>query len=185
MVRIGARHLLSKGNSVSRTGIEVIVESGVTSAVVEAGADTEVEVENRPYGYLKIRKVAGDNGEAIPNAVFEVYDGAGALAATLTTGKDGIATSGKLPAGTYTIKEKSVPADYVYSSTAYSITIRQPKQVATQTISNDVKPGKIKVIKTDSLDSTPIAGVVFEVVNAGGTVVATITTGAGRHGHDR
>jgi uncharacterized surface anchored protein len=37
--------------------------------------------------------------------------------------------------------------------------------------------GQIKVIKTDGKTKTPLAGVVFDVLDADGEVVATLTTG--------
>jgi uncharacterized surface anchored protein len=96
--------------------------------------------------------------------------------AELTTDKDGIALSDELLYGKYTLTEKSTGEAYLLDATPREIFIKDHQKVVELEVQNVRKQGKINVFKTDGRTKTPLDGVVFEVFDAGGKVVATLTT---------
>jgi uncharacterized surface anchored protein len=64
------------------------------------------------------------------------------LSPTLTTNASGVAETGNLPFGSYTLQETSAPAGYVVDSTVHSITLAYQDQctaivTATVKVEND------------------------------------------------
>lgn len=116
-----------------------VVESKVPAHYVDGGFSTEieayengktyvVEVENEPAkGWLRLTKTDSLNGNPIEGVQFDVYHsdeyGEG-LAATMTTGADGVAMSPPLCKGRYIVKEHGATAGYVFETVTLEATVK-------------------------------------------------------------
>ena len=149
------------------------------------------------YGKVQITKV-NENGEAVAGVKLGIYSDSACTKklAEVTTNSKGIATSEDLTAGTVYVKELSTVSPYILDTTAKKVTIEANKTATVEFI-NVAATGKILIEKTASqLTGTKakdtdygkqyapvfsvkgLAGVVFEVQNSAGTVVATLKTDA-------
>jgi LPXTG-motif cell wall-anchored protein len=133
-------------------------------------------VNEKIRGQIKVIKTDGTTKTPLEGVVFELKDADGNVIAELTTDKDGVALSDELVYGTYTLTEKSTGEAYLLDETPREITIKDHKTVVEMEIQNVRKHGKIKVFKTDGTTKAPLEGVVFEIFNSDGKVVATLTT---------
>lgn len=118
---------------------------------VTAGAAATVSFTNkRNTGGVKIIKTMPDGGSTA-GWKFEVYDSNHKLVGVFTTGEDGTVFTDHLLPGTYTIKE-IIPEDSPYTCDApnpQTVTI-SAGQTAEVTFTNRMKPGEIRIQKTDT-----------------------------------
>jgi uncharacterized surface anchored protein len=135
-------------------------------------------VNEKIRGQIKVIKTDGKTKTPLEGVIFELKDADGNVLAELTTDKDGIALTDELVYGKYTLTEKSTGEAYLLDTTPHEITIKDHQKVVELEAQNVKKHGKIKVFKTDGKTKTPLEGVVFEVFDSDGKVVATLTTGA-------
>lgn len=96
--------------------------------------------------------VPGYTAKDLQGVKFEVKNSAGTVVGTLTTDASGIAETGNLPFGSYTVQETSAPAGYVVDSTVHSVTLAYKDQstalvTVTVKIENDLRTGKVKMRK--------------------------------------
>ena len=167
-----------------------------TTAQVVATAQLSVGAPEAPkYGKIQLVKTGRDN-MSLAGVVFGIYSDADCKnkLAELTTDSDGIAISGDLPVGTVYIKELSTIKPYILSVEIKSLEITDGV-TAEVSFSNSEAVGKIRIEKTGDVltageaveteygsAATPIyknkglAGVVYEVKDSAGNIVATITT---------
>lgn len=166
-----------------------------TTAQVVATASFSVGVP--AYGQVQITKT-GTSGAALAGVKFGVFSDSACSnkLIELTTGADGTITSGNISVGTVYVKEISTVSPYVLTTEIKSVTITS-NTTSKVAFTNAEATGKIIIQKTGNVltsegaqdteygaVSTPayaakgLAGVVYEVKNAAGTVVATITTNA-------
>ena len=164
-----------------------------TTAQVVATASFNVGIP--AYGKVQVVK-SGENGEALAGVKFGVYSDSDCKnkIAELTTGEDGTGTSGDIPAGTVYLKELSTVSPYIISTEVKSATIAA-NGVAKVTFTNEAAKGKIRIEKVgDVLTGSKseeteygnitvpaytekgLRGVVYEVRDSVGKVVATLTT---------
>lgn len=128
---------------------------------VTAGAAATVSFTNRRNtGGVKIIKTMPDGGSTA-GWKFEVYDSNHKLVGVFTTGEDGTVFTDHLLPGTYTVRE-IIPEDSPYTCDAPN-----PKtveisagQTAEVTFTNRMKPGEIRIQKTDT-HGEPLAGAEF------------------------
>lgn len=118
---------------------------------VTAGAAATVSFTNkRNTGGVKIIKTMPDGGSTA-GWKFEVYGSDNELVGAFTTGEDGTVFTDHLLPGTYTIKE-IIPEDSPYTCDApnpQTVTI-SAGQTAEVTFTNRMKPGEIRIQKTDT-----------------------------------
>ena len=164
-----------------------------TNAQVVATASFNVGVP--AYGKVQIVKT-GTSGTTLAGVKFGIYSdsGCGNKIAEMTTGSDGTATSGNLPVGTVYIKELSTVSPYIITAEIKSAAITT-NNTAKVTFTNAAATGKIRIEKVGDvltskeseeteygMVSVPaysqkgLAGVVYDVKNSAGSVVATVTT---------
>ena len=128
---------------------------------VTAGVAATVSFTNkRNTGGVKIIKTMPDGGSTA-GWKFEVYGSDNELVGVFTTGEDGTVFTDHLLPGTYTVKE-IIPEDSPYTCDAPN-----PKTVAISagqtaevTFTNRMKPGEIRIQKTDT-HGEPLAGAEF------------------------
>ena len=118
---------------------------------VTAGAAATVSFTNkRNTGGVKIIKTMPDGGSTA-GWKFEVYDSNHKLVGSYTTASDGTVLTDYLLPGTYTVKE-IIPEDSPYTCDApnpQTVTI-SAGQTAEVTFTNRMKPGEIRIQKTDT-----------------------------------
>ena len=171
----------------------------------------DVIAKDQPaMGQIKVKKTDVETNQIIPTgATYEIHakenivtpDGTirvkkGELVDTITTGKDGTATSKKLYLGTYEVQETKAPEGYVVNETKYEAVLTykdQNTEVVTTEVTGTDEPvkGKIQLRKSDvETDQIIPVGAIFDVIAKedivtpdgtvrakAGTVVDTMTTG--------
>ena len=128
---------------------------------VAAGAAATVSFTNkRNTGGVKIIKTMPDGGSTA-GWKFEVYDSDNELVGSYTTASDGTILTDYLLPGTYTVKE-IIPEDSPYTCDAPNpqIVAISAGQTAEVTFTNRMKPGEIRIQKTDT-HGEPLAGAEF------------------------
>ena len=105
--------------------------------------------------------------------------GVGEAVAVLVTDRNGHAETDWLPWGRFKVEETKAPDGY--SGSHYSTEIEAYEDGKTYTISIENEPDKgwIRLMKTDSLDGHPIAGVQFDILQDGKTVGIMTTDAEG------
>ena len=164
-----------------------------TTAQVVATASFNVGVP--AYGKVQVIKT-GEDGTALAGVKFGVYSDSDCKnkIAELTTGEDGTGTSGDIPVGTVYLKELSTVNPYIISAEVKSATITA-NAVAKVPFTNVAAKGKIRIEKVGDVltgnrseeaeygsvtiphyTQKGLKGVVYEVRDSVGKVVATLTT---------
>ena len=129
-------------------------------------------------GQIKVIKVDMYNNEIkLKGVEFEVIDESGNVVDTLITDENGECVSKELRIDKkYQIKEKRTLEKYDLNEEVKTVTLTQ-NQITDITFENELKKGKIRVIKVD-LDNNEVKlkGVEFEVLDEEGKVVDTLIT---------
>lgn len=158
----GTYYVRELGHTDSAVG-EMYYCSGANpqKVTVTAGAAATVSFTNkRNTGGVKIIKTMPDGGSTA-GWKFEVYDSNHKLVGSYTTASDGTILTDYLLPGTYTVKE-IIPEDSPYTCDApnpQTVTI-SAGQTAEVTFTNRMKPGEIRIQKTDT-HGEPLAGAEF------------------------
>ncbi len=174
------------------TGTQTCTATAYTDNTCNA-RDNEPEVKAKVKIKKVIKKIDSEDtvtsyaGISVSGTKFSVLDASGTEVKVITIGSSGTGTSGWLPKGNYTIKEKSVPDGLILNnSIVRSFTITDadngntidlydsssPACVGTATTNcifvNNVKKGKVtitKLYKSYGADDKPLAGVTFTVTH--------------------
>ena len=142
--------------------------------ITENNQVIEKEITNKTIkGKIEITKI-DNNANKIANVKFNILNEKGEVIQTITTNKDGVATSKELPIGNYYYQEVEVPAGYVMDTAKHSFNVTNSTTIK-KTVINDVATGKLKVVKFDNA-SKKIADVTFNILDENNNVVDTITT---------
>ena len=158
-------------------------DHGTGIVTVEAGKDIRtVSIENRKIsGRLNIYKLASDTDLPMAGVVFEIFDQKGTLVDTITTDKDGKASTKILPYGSYYMNETKTNTGYILGATTSFSIFRQPMpgelySDTDLTLYND-KMATISVAKATKDDNIPMDGVVFGIYDdETGKEIARMTT---------
>ena len=137
-----------------------VCDTSVKTVTVTANGTAAVTFSNTHKGRGKIIKTMPDGGSTA-GWKFEVYDSNHKLVGSYTTASDGTILTDYLLPGTYTIKE-IIPEDSPYTCDApnpktVEISAGQTTEV---TFTNRMKPGEIRIQKTDT-HGEPLAGAEF------------------------
>ena len=164
-----------------------------TTAQVVATASFNVGVP--AYGKVQVIKT-GENSAALAGVKFGVYSDSACKnkLTELTTGADGTATSGDIPVGTVYLKELSTVSPYIITTEVKSAAITS-NAIAKVSFTNVAAKGKIRIEKVGEVLTSSkseeteygnvtipaytekgLKGVVYEVKDSAGKVVATLTT---------
>lgn len=137
-----------------------VCDTSVKTVTVTANGTATVTFSNTHKGRGKIIKTMPDGGSTA-GWKFEVYDSDNELVGSYTTASDGTILTDYLLPGTYTVKE-IIPEDSPYTCDApnpQTVTI-SAGQTAEVTFTNRMKPGEIRIQKTDT-HGEPLAGAEF------------------------
>ncbi len=126
-------------------------------------------------GTLKIIKV-DENDIPLEGVTFNILDNDKNIIDTIVTNKDGIAESKELVKGKYYYQEISAPEGIIVDDTMYEFKIEENGQNVIKNMINYYAKGKLKIYKLDKDTEEVIEGVVFNVIDAQGNIVDTITT---------
>ena len=137
-----------------------VYDTSVKTVTVTANGTATVTFSNTHKGRGKIIKTMPDGGSTA-GWKFEVYDSNHKLVGSYTTASDGTILTDYLLPGTYTVKE-IIPEDSPYTCDApnpktVEISVGQTVEV---TFTNRMKPGEIRIQKTDT-HGEPLAGAEF------------------------
>jgi uncharacterized surface anchored protein len=136
--------------------------------------DGVITIDNTPFrGNIKIIKKGSANwlknlydAFLLEGAEFGVYDADGKELAKAKTNAQGVVEFNDLPGGTYTIKETFVPEGYVKVED-FNVTISEPGKTVTVEKIDEVRKGKLRVVKVDKENNKPVnfAGAQFKIKN--------------------
>ena len=155
---------------------------------VWSGETTGVDFVNiKQKGQITIRKSNANPGlgsHSLGGAEFDILTSSRVFVETITTGADGIARSSMLDLGDFILVERKAPYGFVRSSTEYSVRLSTidpdlGHATASVDIANQPQAGVIRLTKTNVnpvMGSYSLQGAIFEIRNASGTLVDTITT---------
>jgi len=101
-----------------------------------------------PYGSISVIKKDAKSGAVLAGAIFELLNSAGAVVQTKTTGSDGVVTFTDLLPGTYKVREKGVPAGYVFEEITLDVTVR-PAETTKLEVTNRHVTIRLKLYKRD------------------------------------
>ncbi|WP_415287929.1 SpaA isopeptide-forming pilin-related protein [Clostridium perfringens] len=123
-------------------------------------------------GQIQIVKVDSENEEKpVEGAEFDVeavkVDGieTGTVVDHVVTDKDGFAFTKPLRYGEYKFIETKTPNGYWQSDREYHVNITEDNKTYVKYVKNEPIRSKLRVVKTDSKDNTPIEGVKFQIRN--------------------
>ncbi|PWX22069.1 SpaA isopeptide-forming pilin-related protein [Clostridium perfringens] len=123
-------------------------------------------------GSIQIVKVDSENEEKpVEGARFDVeavkVDGieTGTVVDNVITDKDGFAFTKPLRYGEYKFIETKTPNGYWQSDREYHVNITEDNKIYVKYVKNEPIRAKLRVVKTDSKDNTPIEGVKFQIRN--------------------
>ncbi|MDO4282849.1 MAG: SpaA isopeptide-forming pilin-related protein [Clostridia bacterium] len=124
---------------------------------------------------LKIIKV-DENDKPISGVKFQILDSEKNIVEEIITGIDGIALSQDLTVGkTYYYKEISGPSNMIIDSGEYAFRVTENSGIITKKMVNEYKKAQLEIIKVDG-ENQRIAGVKFQILDAGKNLVETIIT---------
>ena len=176
-----------------------VIDGMVNTVIVKASETTTLEVQNETAkGVIRVKKTgealvgttvaATEYGQlhtpkyqngGLAGCEFTVKNESGTVVAILTTDADGVAETGMLPFGTYTVQETGAPAGYELDASIQTVTLTYKDQntpivYGEVTATNNRIPTSVKIVKktdhfnkqTMKFEAGPLEGVVFGLYTA-------------------
>ena len=129
----------------------LILDSTVHSVELKAGQTASfTQTNDWKQGYIQVVKKDQKTGEIVKQSgtKFEVLSG-NQVVATISTNNEGIAKTGLLDYGTYTIREKEAPQNYVIATLEKNQSVTENGKTYAIEIYNEPVLGKIELEKQD------------------------------------
>ena len=143
--------------------------------ITNDGKLVSVKVVNKvAKGTLQITKIDSNN-TPLDGVEFDILDESKNVVDHIITNKDGKASSKELPLGTYYYKETKAPDNVVMDESEHQFVLTENNQVIQKTVINELKHGKLKIIKVDE-NNKPLAGVTFEIYDSNKQKIDEMTT---------
>ena len=143
--------------------------------IANDGKLVSVKVVNKvAKGTLQITKIDSNN-TPLDGVEFDILDESKNVVDHIITNKDGKASSKELPLGTYYYKETKAPDNVVMDESEHQFVLTENNQVIQKTVINELKHGKLKIIKVDE-NNEPLAGVTFEIYDSNKQKIDEMTT---------
>ncbi|WP_166082298.1 InlB B-repeat-containing protein [Erysipelothrix anatis] len=123
----------------------IIIDKTVKKATITSGNTTSVTVTNQiGKGIIEVVKQAEDE-KLVTGVNFDVRNAKGDIVSSITTGPNGVAKTGELSLGTYTVVETSIPKEYILNTTPQTVTLNYKDSVtrvvtSSATFINDYQP---------------------------------------------
>ena len=141
---------------------------------------SEIKIENeKKKGQIKIVKQDAENSNIkLEGVEFQIIDSNNKVLEQVTTDKEGVAISSRIPIGEYIIKETSIGENcyYVLTEEEYKITV-EDERVKEIIIENYHKKGNLKITKVDKDDKTITLGAIeFDLIDENGIVISHLIT---------
>ena len=140
----------------------------------------EVTAKNRIIkGKIAVEKSDSEiNDLKLKGVEFEISNEKGKVVDKLVTDEKGKAVSKDLNIGKYFLKETKTLQSHILNPKVYEVNITEDGKVYTYDIKNDVKKGKVEVIKIDDtkLFDRPLKGAEFSIYDKNGKIVDTLVT---------
>ena len=146
---------------------------------VENTAEIQKQVMEDDVTKVEISKtdITGDN--EIEGAKLTITDENGNIVETWTSGKEPHYIE-KLPIGKYTLKEEQAPNGYVVSE-EITFEVADTAEIQKVAMKDDTAKGRLIIEKTDKDTGAALKGAEFELRDADGKVVETLTTDENGH----
>lgn len=139
-----------------------------------------ITVENeKKKGTIEITAVDVANSERpLENIEIEIYNSEEQVVETLTTNKEGIAISSRLPIDNiYKVKQKTVPEEYNMDISIKTVKFNDNNEKVVLKFENSMKTNFIKITKVDKDNNNiKLEGVVFGIYNEDNELIEEITT---------
>lgn len=139
----------------------LVLDSKVYNITVKT-SDTVTFTANNSYkkGYIQVIKKDIDSGKTVvaSNTTFDIHKQDGSIIGTITTNKQGVATSEILRYGDYYLTEKTAPTGYVQSSEKIQYQVREDGKTYEASFSNKRVVASIELSKEDSATSNVAQG---------------------------
>ncbi|MGQ7306705.1 MSCRAMM family protein, partial [Bacillus cereus] len=149
------------------------IKKGMTEVLL-----LKVENELVDKGSLEITKVDKDSQKVLEGVVFEVQDEKGKVVTKVTTDKEGKVKISDLSVGSYKLVEVESLPGYKKLTEPVSFEIKKGMiEVLSLKVENEqLDKGSVEITKVDKDSQKVLEGVVFEVQDDKGKVVAEVTT---------
>ncbi|MCD4550390.1 SpaA isopeptide-forming pilin-related protein, partial [Schaalia sp. lx-260] len=161
-------------------------EVSVTGAGELVDLTNSAFVNTMKRGSIKVKKVdAEDASVPLAGVVFSLFAKTGAGVsetpfATAKTGADGVASFEGVPYGDYELRESASLVNYVLNAAwKQDVSVREDGQdvdLRSVPVTNQLIRGTVTVTKVDADTRAPLAGAIFELVDAQGSVVGEQTS---------
>ncbi|WP_058211187.1 SpaA isopeptide-forming pilin-related protein [Lactococcus lactis] len=155
------------GYALSDSKLDFTIELQTTSKVVTVSAENK-----QLTGSVVLTKTDGDTGEALPGAVFSLYDANGEVVKSgLTTDTNGKIKVSDLKPGEYYFQETTAPAGYELNQQKVNFVVefQSTVKVAQVAVENMEKSGSVVLTKTDGDNGKVLSGAKFSLYKKDGT----------------
>lgn len=136
---------------------------------------TVITVYSTPTGSIQILYQMND-GSVIGGATFDVMDSDNNVVATVSTDITGMAYTGVLPVGAYTVKQTIAPSGYTLMDTVYEAFVVTDEAYKLVITNGQMTSFVLRAI--DSVTGSGISGVSFDIYDSENEFVTSLSTGA-------
>lgn len=187
-------HIVADANAVATAGylplgeyriVQVKAPDGYASepSPIMATITTHREVVQKTFtatpATARIQVVKADpvNGIKLAGAEYDILDPiTQSVVAHIVTGNDGVATSGSLRLGNYTVVETKPPTGYAAEPISVPATLTTHGQIFQVILDGTVISGRIEITKTDSTTGAKLSGAEYDIIDSAGRVAAHVVT---------
>ena len=168
----GTTHVITRINPGKYTLRETSAPAGYVIAndqeiVVEAKTETQYFKVENDFTKVQINKIDSETGEPVIGAHMQLIDKGGKVVYEWDTDKDGYYIE-KIPAGTYTLSEKSAPAGYVKAEDM-TIEIKSTGEIQTFTMEDTFTV--VEFNKVDKETNDDVIGATLQLFDKNGNLV--------------
>lgn len=155
-----------------------ILDSTERSVTISERKTYVLETTNRKAeGSIQITKLGG-GGKKLQGAHFDVKDSKGNIIKRLISDSNGIANTGNLPYGTYTVTETQAPTGYVALKKDTIVNINENKRFDVN-ILNGIVHSQVYLMKLDTETNRPLEGATIAILKDGKVVDKQTTDKSG------
>jgi len=154
-----------------------LIDNATRIIELHANETAQFVFTNTPKPSIEVVKYDPNTGKYLPGATFRIArieDGSHYL--DRVTDTQGRIRIDDLEPGVYSVQEMSAPSGYILNDTEFHVELF-PGRTSELIVNNEKKPD-LKIIKTDAVTGSPIAGATFTVRKVDSSTLITETTDA-------